>query len=152
MPRFMVEAARARSKRNFPGAQASAFGHLGDGNVHFHVRAGSRAADDWYEREAPAVTRFVHDLVTAAGGSISAEHGIGQMKKAELERLSPPSRLFALKAIKHALDPPGPDEPRQAGLAGLVQAAQLMRQRRSLTFARIHFSDLRAVPKLEGSL
>jgi len=106
MPRFMIEAARA-VKANFPGAQASAFGHLGDGNVHFHVRAGSRAADDWYDREAPAVTRFVHDLVTAAGGSISAEHGIGQMKKEELERLSPPSRLLALKAIKHALDPQG---------------------------------------------
>jgi FAD/FMN-containing dehydrogenase len=111
MPRFMVEAARA-VEAAFPGTQASAFGHLGDGNVHFHVRAGSRAgmgaaADDWYDREAPAVTRFVDDLVTAAGGSISAEHGIGQMKKDELERLSPPSRLFALRAIKHALDPQG---------------------------------------------
>jgi len=106
MPRFMIEAAR-EVEAAFPGSRASAFGHLGDGNVHFHVRAGSRASDDWYEREAPAVTRFVHDLVTAAGGSISAEHGIGQMKKAELERLSPPSRLFALKAIKHALDPQG---------------------------------------------
>jgi len=106
MPRFMVEAAR-EVEAAFPGAQASAFGHLGDGNVHFHVRAGTRAADDWYEREAPAVTRFVDDLVTAAGGSVSAEHGIGQTKRAELERLSPPSRLFALKAIKHALDPQG---------------------------------------------
>ena len=106
MPRFMVEAGRAVEEK-FPGAQASAFGHLGDGNVHFHVRAGKRSADDWYEREAPAITRFVHDLVTAAGGSISAEHGIGQTKKAELERLAPPSRMFALKAIKHALDPQG---------------------------------------------
>jgi FAD/FMN-containing dehydrogenase len=106
MPGFMVEAAR-EVEAKFPGTQASAFGHLGDGNVHFHVRAGSRAAEDWYEREAPVVTRFVHDLVTAAGGSISAEHGIGQTKKAELERLAPPSRLFALKAIKRALDPKG---------------------------------------------
>jgi len=104
MPRFMVEAAK-EVEAAFPGVRASAFGHLGDGNVHFHVRAGSRASVDWYEREAPAITRLVDDLVTAASGSISAEHGIGQMKKAELERLSSPSRLFALKAIKHALDP-----------------------------------------------
>ncbi len=81
MPRFLVEAAR-EVEAAFPGAQASAFGHLGDGNVHFHVRAASRAAEDWYEREAPAVIRLVDDLVTAAGGSISAEHGIGQMKRA----------------------------------------------------------------------
>jgi FAD/FMN-containing dehydrogenase len=106
MPRFMVEAAR-EVEAAFPGAQALAFGHLGDGNVHFHVRAGSRATDDWYDREAPAITRFVDDLVTAADGSISAEHGIGQMKKDELKRLSAPSRLFALKAIKHAFDPKG---------------------------------------------
>jgi FAD/FMN-containing dehydrogenase len=106
MPRFIDEAS-AEVERAFPGTTASAFGHLGDGNVHFHVRAGSRAAPDWYEGEAPAITRLVHDLVTAAGGSISAEHGIGQLKVAELERLAPPSRIVALRAIKQALDPVG---------------------------------------------
>jgi FAD/FMN-containing dehydrogenase len=106
MPRFIV-AAEAEVERAFPGVVASAFGHLGDGNVHFHVRAGSHAAPDWYEREGAAITRLVDDLVTAAGGSISAEHGIGQMKLAELERLAPPGRLAALSAIKHALDPLG---------------------------------------------
>ena len=53
----------------------------------------------------PVVSAFVHDLVVAAGGSISAEHGIGQMKRAELERLSSPARMGALRAIKRALDP-----------------------------------------------
>ena len=66
----------------------------------------SAAAPDWLQREGPAVTRLVHDLVTAAGGSISAEHGIGQMKKDELERLSP-ERVRHLRAIKAALDPQG---------------------------------------------
>lgn len=105
MPRFMIAAA-AEVERAFPGTRASGFGHLGDGNVHFHVRAGSQASDNWFDREAPAITRLVDDLVTAAGGSISAEHGIGQMKIDELERLAP-TRLPALRAIKRALDPKG---------------------------------------------
>jgi FAD/FMN-containing dehydrogenase len=50
---------------------------------------------------------MVHDLVTAAGGSLSAEHGIGQMKLDEFERLAPPGRIAALRSIKHALDPLG---------------------------------------------
>ena len=53
------------------------------------------------------MTRMIHDLVTAAGGSISAEHGIGQMKREELARLSAPADLAALRAIKRALDPHG---------------------------------------------
>ena len=107
MPRFMVEAAAAAQAR-FPGTHATAFGHLGDGNVHFHVRAPAGADPAcWYAQDAPVVTRFVHDLVTAAGGSISAEHGIGQMKRAELERLGPPARLAALRGIKAGLDPLG---------------------------------------------
>ena len=107
MPRFMIEAAAACDAA-FPGTHASGFGHLGDGNVHFHVRAAPRTDPAiWYADQAPVVTRFVHDLVVAAGGSISAEHGIGQMKRDELERLSAPSRLAALRAIKSGLDPLG---------------------------------------------
>ena len=105
MPRFMVEAA-AEVERTFPGTIASGFGHLGDGNVHFHARPGpGMRASDFADR-SPAVTRLVHDLVTAAGGSISAEHGIGQMKRDELARLAP-DRVAALRAIKQGLDPKG---------------------------------------------
>jgi len=106
MPAFLVEAS-AEVERKFPGVIATGFGHLGDGNIHFHVRAASHAAPDWYEREGEEITRFVDDLVTAAGGSISAEHGIGQLKRAELARLAPPGRIHALRAIKQALDPLG---------------------------------------------
>lgn len=107
MPRFMVEAAAAVEAR-FPGTHASGFGHLGDGNVHFHVRAPKdRAAAAWYAEDVPLVSPFVHDLVVAAGGSISAEHGIGQMKRAELARLGPPERLRMLTALKTAMDPKG---------------------------------------------
>ncbi|MGH6707193.1 MAG: FAD-binding oxidoreductase [Sphingomicrobium sp.] len=105
MPSFMIEAA-AKVEEAFPGTSASGFGHLGDGNIHFHVRAGKRGGSDWLLREGADVTRLVHDLVTAAGGSISAEHGIGVMKKEELERLSP-ERVRTLRAIKAGLDPKG---------------------------------------------
>lgn len=106
MPDFMIDAAAAVRAR-FPGTDATAFGHLGDGNVHFHVRAPAgmdRVA--WDNGDAAAATRFVHDLVLAAGGSISAEHGIGRMKRDELARVTPPARLAALRAIRAALDPP----------------------------------------------
>jgi FAD/FMN-containing dehydrogenase len=106
MPDFLVSASR-EVERAFPGVTASGFGHLGDGNVHFHVRAGSHAKPDWYEEEGAAITRFVDDLVTAAGGSISAEHGIGQLKRDEFARLAEPAKLHALRAIKQALDPLG---------------------------------------------
>jgi FAD/FMN-containing dehydrogenase len=106
MPRFIVEASTAVERR-FPGVVASGFGHLGDGNIHFHVRAAAHAAPDWYEREGKEITRFVDDLVTAAGGSISAEHGIGQLKRDEFARLAPAGRIHALRAIKQALDPLG---------------------------------------------
>jgi FAD/FMN-containing dehydrogenase len=105
-PRFIVDAA-AEVERAFPGVIASGFGHLGDGNIHFHVRAGSHAAPGWYDEEGAAITRMVDDLVTAAHGSISAEHGIGQLKREEFARLAPPGRVHALRAIKQALDPLG---------------------------------------------
>src|SRR4051795_3281818 len=79
MPAFIVDAA-AKVEAAFPGVVASGFGHLGDGNIHFHVRAGSHAAPDWYEAEGDRLTRMVDDLAPAAGGSISEEHGIGQLK------------------------------------------------------------------------
>ena len=110
MPDFMIDAAAA-VERAFPGTSASAFGHLGDGNVHFHVRApatiGADAAADWRAGPGKAASQMVYDLVTAAQGSISAEHGIGQMKRAELLRQSDPARITVLRAIKSALDPIG---------------------------------------------
>ena len=107
MPRFMIEGG-AEVEARFPGTTTVAFGHLGDGNVHFHVRAPHGVASDrWYADQAPVITRLVDDLVVAAGGSISAEHGIGQMKRGELERLSAPSRIATLRAIKSAIDPKG---------------------------------------------
>ncbi len=105
MPQFLRKASMA-VEAAFPGVRASGFGHLGDGNIHFHVRAMARGGPDWINREGPAITSMVDDLVTAAGGSISAEHGIGQMKRDELARLSP-ARVATIRALKAGLDPLG---------------------------------------------
>jgi FAD/FMN-containing dehydrogenase len=107
MPAF-IERARAAVEAGFEGARVVAFGHLGDGNVHFNVQPPAAAqAEAWLAEKGGAVTRLVHDLAGEAGGSISAEHGIGQAKLAELARTASPARLAALRAIKQALDPAG---------------------------------------------
>ncbi len=106
MPGFVVDSVNAVETR-FPGTSVIAFGHLGDGNVHFNVRAPAGSGPAWAESEGEAITSYVHDLVTEADGSISAEHGIGQMRIHELARLAGAARLGALRAIKQAIDPAG---------------------------------------------
>jgi FAD/FMN-containing dehydrogenase len=109
MPGFMIEV-RAACEAAFPGATAASYGHLGDGNIHLHVRPPRDPEDRgaaWVANRGHEVSRLVNDLVEAKGGSISAEHGIGQMKIDELARLASPARLAALRAIKSAFDPAG---------------------------------------------
>lgn len=103
-----VEAAVPDVERQFPGTRAVAFGHLGDGNVHFHVLAPPGAArGEWEEAQGKDISAYVHDLVTQWGGSISAEHGIGQLKRDELGRLGDPVHLALMRSVKQALDPLG---------------------------------------------
>ncbi|GMM59293.1 FAD-binding oxidoreductase [Novosphingobium pituita] len=107
MPAF-VEEAVPLFETQWPGTQAICFGHLGDGNIHFHVIAPPGAdRASWEAGDGKAISRQVHDMVTAWGGSISAEHGIGQLKRDELDRLGDPAALAILRAVKHALDPLG---------------------------------------------
>ncbi|MGB3166687.1 MAG: FAD-binding oxidoreductase [Alteraurantiacibacter sp.] len=101
-----VEATVPKVEARFPGTCAVAFGHLGDGNVHFHVLAPQGAVrGEWEEADGKVISHFVHDEVTAWNGSISAEHGIGQMKVTELARLADPAHLAILTRVKAALDP-----------------------------------------------
>lgn len=85
----------------------SAFGHLGDGNLHYNVFPPEGEARDAYMDRSPDVTRVVHDRVAACGGSFSAEHGVGRAKSGELERYADPAKLAAMRSIKAALDPLG---------------------------------------------
>ena len=92
----------------WPSCRAFGFGHLGDGNVHFHVTAAPGAVrGEWELAQGKEISRMVHDLVTQWHGSISAEHGIGQMKRDELARLGDPVALALLNRVKGALDPAG---------------------------------------------
>ena len=107
MPDF-AEAAAVAVEAEFAGARVLAFGHLGDGNLHFNVRApAGEGAAGWIAANRDAITARVHGLVAAAGGSISAEHGIGVMKRADLALFGDPVRLSAMRAVKQALDPHG---------------------------------------------
>ncbi len=106
MPGFM-RTATEEIERQFIGARVLAFGHLGDGNVHFNVRPPSGAdGPAWLAANSDLVTRLVHDwVVRRHGGSISAEHGIGALKRLDHARLADPARLAAQRTIKAALDP-----------------------------------------------
>lgn len=107
MPAFIADNP-ARLAAAFPGVRALSFGHLGDGNVHHHVQPpiGVDGAT-WLAEHGAAVSRLVYSHVLELGGSISAEHGIGQMKRDILAELDSPARLSALRGVKAGLDPAG---------------------------------------------
>lgn len=90
-----------------PHAEIIAFGHVGDGNLHYSACEPKHAARPTLTHQAAEITQIVHDQAMAFGGSISAEHGVGRLKRDELEQIRPPAATAAMKAIKSALDPKG---------------------------------------------
>jgi FAD/FMN-containing dehydrogenase len=102
------ESTGAALARAVPGMRLVNFGHLGDGNLHYNVQApeGVDVAAFLQQREHE-VNRIVHDAVAAHGGSISAEHGIGTLKRDELPRYKDPTALALMRAVKRSLDPRG---------------------------------------------
>ena len=93
---------------HFPGSRLVDFGHLGDGNLHYNVQAPEGVAPaDFLRTHEAAVNALVYDQVAAHGGSISAEHGIGQLKREELAQRKSPVALQLMRQIKQALDPRG---------------------------------------------
>jgi FAD/FMN-containing dehydrogenase len=90
-----------------PTLRINCFGHVGDGNLHYNVFPPQGEISLDRKALAGPVKTAIHDLVHAHGGSISAEHGIGRMKTADLEKYGDPAKLAAMRAIKVALDPRG---------------------------------------------
>ena len=102
--RFIDETDALLAQR-FPGVRTVTFGHLGDGNLHYNVSAPSDVAEERFLAHQPAIYECVHDQVTRFSGSISAEHGIGQLKRDENARYKSVVEMNLMRAIKRTLDP-----------------------------------------------
>jgi FAD/FMN-containing dehydrogenase len=106
LPRFMHEGTSA-VLAICPGARMVTYGHLGDGNLHFNASSPQGMRKDEFLALAPLINRAVHDLIAAFSGSISAEHGIGRLKRDELARYKNPVALQLMRSIKLTIDPNG---------------------------------------------
>ncbi|MFU8877308.1 MAG: FAD-binding oxidoreductase [Wenzhouxiangellaceae bacterium] len=101
----MIAGTLAQLQQEVPGIRPCVFGHVGDGNLHFNLSRPANWSDEAFMAEEARINRIVFDRVLALGGSIAAEHGIGQLRVAELARRADPVKLDLLRRIKHALDP-----------------------------------------------
>ena len=106
IPNFLARATSA-VLQVLPGARPVTFGHLGDGNIHFNFSAPVGGAAAPFLAQWDVVQKIVHDIVHDMGGSFSAEHGIGVMKRVDLARYKSPAEIDVMRALKRALDPKG---------------------------------------------
>jgi FAD/FMN-containing dehydrogenase len=106
-----VERTNAELQRRFPGIRMVVFGHLGDGNLHYNVSPAVDRCGPEHEAEflalQPAINLVTHDAVHAFGGSISAEHGLGQLRRDESARYKSAVEMTLMRRVKQALDPLG---------------------------------------------
>jgi FAD/FMN-containing dehydrogenase len=106
IPAFMKEA-DAAVMAAIPGARICAFGHMGDGNIHYNISQPTGADKDTFIGRWREMNAIVHGIVLKYNGSISAEHGIGQLKRDELAEVRSPIEIDLMQRIKHAFDPAG---------------------------------------------
>lgn len=107
MPTFIAENPK-RLEAEFPGIRVISFGHLGDGNVHHHIQPPVESdGRRWIDDHGEAISTLIYRHVIELGGSLSAEHGIGQLKRDMLAKLSDPARIAMLRGVKAGLDPAG---------------------------------------------
>lgn len=106
IPRFL-ETAEVRLRQQWPDVRIVAFGHIGDGNLHYNLSRPQSFDNPAFIAQTESVNRIVHDLVSELGGSISAEHGIGQLKREELRRYHSPVEMDLMQTLKQAFDPNG---------------------------------------------
>ena len=103
----LIHRATAAVEQALPGVRVVPFGHMGDGNIHFNLTQPQGADKADFLAQWEKMNHIVHDIVVAMDGSISAEHGIGQLKAAELARTAQPVKLDLMRRIKNAIDPDG---------------------------------------------
>ncbi|MBT8078940.1 MAG: FAD-binding oxidoreductase [Gammaproteobacteria bacterium] len=104
IPDFIDRAGDAVRKL-IPGARIVAFGHVGDGNVHYNVSQPAHVDGGQFAARRPEVATLIYDIVVSLGGSISAEHGIGVLKRQDLKRYRSAAELGLMRSIREALDP-----------------------------------------------
>ncbi|MEQ1519610.1 MAG: FAD-linked oxidase C-terminal domain-containing protein, partial [Usitatibacteraceae bacterium] len=104
IPEFIARADKA-VETAYPGVRHCAFGHVGDGNMHYNPIKPLNWDGARFKAERPAINRIVHDLVAELGGSISAEHGIGQLRQAENLHYKSAVEIDLMRKIKAAIDP-----------------------------------------------
>ena len=104
IPEF-IDACNAAVLEKVPSAEFVIFGHVGDGNLHYSVCEPASAKRPVLRGQDEAIFRIIYDQVMSFDGSISAEHGVGRLKRDELERIRPKAATEMMRAIKHALDP-----------------------------------------------
>ena len=102
-----VETTNAALQREFPDIMHVIFGHLGDGNLHYNVATGTAWTEERLLAAQDDIYQLVHDSVHRFNGSISAEHGVGQLKRDLLPQYKDPVELALMRRIKQALDPAG---------------------------------------------
>ena len=106
IPSFLDQA-KVQLDAAFPGVRYVTFGHLGDGNLHYNLAPPAGTSSGAFLDQAARANRVVYDIVARLGGSFSAEHGIGQLKRDELTRYRSAIELELMRQIKRALDPHG---------------------------------------------
>jgi FAD/FMN-containing dehydrogenase len=106
IPDFLERASEALAAR-WPDVRVVAFGHIGDGNLHYNLSKSVADDNAAFVARTPEVNRIVHDLVCELGGSISAEHGLGQLKREEVLRYKPALEMELMRRVKQAFDPAG---------------------------------------------
>jgi FAD/FMN-containing dehydrogenase len=106
VPAFIAQA-DAALKREFPGVRIVAFGHIGDGNIHYNASMPEPIQNGPFLGQSKKVNRIVYDIVTQLNGSISAEHGLGQLKRDEITHYKNALELELMRSIKNSFDPQG---------------------------------------------
>ena len=123
IPHFIAEAIPA-VERFMPGCRFMCFGHLGDGNLHFNVSQPLAMDKQSYLDRWPEMSRIVHDVVMAHGGSISAEHGIGQLKREDMRRIKSATELEVMWGLKTNARSQGHSQSRQGAAGSLSVTAR----------------------------
>src|SRR5262249_47552214 len=106
VPEFIARAAAAVASVS-PGARVVCFGHMGDGNLHYNISQPAGDDPQAFLALYKPMNKAVHDVVRSLNGSISAEHGIGRLKRDELLATAPPVAIDLMRRVKAAFDPAG---------------------------------------------